>query len=176
MCAAACLPPRTAAPVQIAWPTIPPAVTPWVVLLLLSLLLCVGRFGRAGESEFGEGEKAEKAKEGNDEWQKKPTKMSSLHLLSPHTLAVVASPMVATWERSPHSARKVRVKASRTTAGTTEAAADARVPLAAASAEEGFAVPAAAAAAAAVPARFGEVPLCLSVSSRSTSSSSFSHS
>ena len=46
--------------------------------------------------------------------------------------------------------------------------------LAAARAEEGFA--AAAAAAAAVPARFGEVPLFLSVSSRSTSSSSFSHS
>ena len=84
-------------------------------------------------------------------------------------MAVVAKPIVATCDLSPHSAKKVSVKASRTTAGTTEAAAEARVSLAAARAE-GFG------AAAAVPARFGEVPLCLSVSSRSTSSSSFSHS
>ena len=89
---------------------------------------------------------------------------------SPHTLAVVASPIVATCERSPHSARKVSVKASSTTAGTTDAAAELKVFLAAASAD-GFAAAAVAAA-----TRVGEVPLFLSVSSRSTSSSSFSHS
>ena len=99
----------------------------------------------------------------------------------PQTLAVVASPMVATWDLSPHSAKKVKVKASRTTAGTTEAATEAKVSFAVVSAEEGGGF-AAAAAAAAIPARIGDVDLppgeslCLSVSSRSTSSSSFSHS
>lgn len=133
-------------------------------------LRVLGRTEKVSSEKKKEEEEKRGGEKTSGEKQRERLKKKS----SPQTLAVVASPMVATWLRSPHSARKVSVKASRTTAGTTEAAAKARVSLAAASAEEGFA--AAAAAAAAVPARFGEVPLCLSVSSRSTSSSSFSHS
>lgn len=132
------------------------------------------RIWKKGTSELREEEEKRRGRE--KRWEKTSGENKErLKKVSPQTLAVVASPIVATCERSPHSAKKVSVKASRTTAGTTEAAAEASVSLAAASAE-GFAAAAAAAAAAVVPARFGEVALCLSVSSRSTSSSSFSHS